>query len=173
MRLEIKSRRVIVTPALTTIIEKKLRPIGKFFPQEATASVMLSVEKRLQTIEVTLYSGDTIIRSEASGADLYNCIDEVVDKLERQIIKNRTRLEKRLKTTIEFDSAYADEDDFVPQVVKTKRFAIKPMSVEEAILQMELLGHSFFVFTHDTTNQLNVIYVRKDGNYGLIEPDFD
>lgn len=175
MKLSITGRHVTVTPALESILEKKLRSVAKFFPEDAVADVVLTVERNRQTIEVTVRSADMIVRSERTGQDLYTCIDEVVDKLERQISKNRTKLENRLKTPIPAPGGAPaeEEEDFIPSVVKTKRFAVKPMSEDEAVLQMELLGHNFFVFRNSSSGEVNVLYRRNDGNYGLIEPDAD
>ena len=114
------------------------------------------------------------MRCEESTDDMYASIDKAVDKLERQINKHKTKLEKRVRGgKLLFENITSAEDnDESPKVVRTKRFAMKPMPVEEAILQMELLGHSFFVFSNSNTEEVNVVYRRKDGNYGLIEPEF-
>ena len=174
MKININGKNTRITPTLTETVNKKLRSIGKFFPDDAVANVFIATEKNHRRIEVTVTSRDTIIRSERTTNDLYCAIDEVVAKLERQIAKNRTKLEKRLKTGLpsEYFMDIETDTEFEPQVVKTKRFAVKPMSQDEAILQMELLGHNFFVFTNADTNQVNVLYQRSDGNYGLIEPEY-
>ena len=124
-----------------------------------------------KNIEVSEYQGG-IIRGEESTGDMYASIDNVIAKLEKQIHRHKTRLEKSLRyddASPEYDD-YDDEDEG-PHIVRVKRFSMKPMSVEEAMLQLELLGHSFFVFTNAETDRINVIYARKDGNFGLIEPD--
>jgi putative sigma-54 modulation protein len=114
------------------------------------------------------------LRGEESTTDMYSSIDNVVDKLEKQIMKHRTRLERRTHEgslrLMNVPSEVVEEDE--PQVVRTKRFAVKPMDADEAVLQMDLLGHDFFVFRNADSNEVNVVYKRKDGNYGLIEPEF-
>ena len=117
------------------------------------------------------------MRAEVTGDDMYSCIDKAQDILERQIRKHKTRLSKRLQEgVLKQPDAFRPEVDVEEEkefnVVRTKRFAVKPMPVEEAILQMNLLGHEFYMFSNAETNQVNVVYKRKDGNYGLIEPEF-
>lgn len=174
MKINVNGKSTRITQNLIDTVTKKLRSIVKFFPEDAVANVFIVTEKKHRRVEVTVISKDTIIRSECTDAELYCAIDEVVAKLERQIAKNRTKLEKRLKTGLpsEYFSELEDETDFEPKIVKIKHFAVKPMSQEEAILQMDLLGHSFFVFMNADTNQVNVLYQREDGNYGLIEPEY-
>lgn len=128
--------------------------------------------KNRHIVEVTIPYQGGIIRGEESTGDMYASIDNVIAKLEKQIHRHKTRLEKSLRyddASPEYDD-YDDEDEG-PHIVRVKRFSMKPMSVEEAMLQLELLGHSFFVFTNAETDRINVIYARKDGNFGLIEPD--
>ena len=134
---------------------------------------MMSVEKSRHSIEITIPYRGGVIRGEETTADMYASIDNVIAKLERQIIRYRTKLEKNLKAEAFNNEPLPeiDEDDEGPSIVKVKRFSIKPMSVDEAVLQMELLGHSFFVFTNAETEDINVLYKRKDGNLGLIEPE--
>jgi len=141
--------------------------------------VTLSVEKNRQIVEVTLQANRALIRAEEETDDMYTSIDKVVDKLERQILKYKEKLYQKPypnaeKKELVYEEVGAEEGKSteVINIVKTKRFAIKPMSIEEAAMQMDLLGHSFFVFANDNTNKVNVLYKRKDGNFGLIEPEF-
>lgn len=137
-----------------------------------------SVEKNRQIIEVTINLPGTILRAEESSDDMYASIDKAVDVLESAIRKYKTKLQKRYQNgeTIRFENIQPlpqeSQDTNKPKIVKTKKFAMKPMNTEEAILQMELLRHNFFMFMNAETDEVNVIYKRKDGNYGLIEPEF-
>lgn len=174
MRLQFRGKNIQVTDGLKDHIEKRLSKLDKYFNAETEAIVTLIVEKGRQRVEVTMPLNGYILRGEEESPDMYASVDLVVVKLEKQISKYKARFDKKKKTSIkdlptERMSGYsADEDE--PVIVKTKRFALKPMPAEEAILQMNLLGHSFFVFTNDETEEVNVVYLRNDGNYGLIEP---
>lgn len=172
----ISGKNIDVTDALKDRIASKLGKLNKFFYPETEIHATLSVQKNRQIIEVTIPFNGVVLRAEESNDDMYTSIDKVVDVLERQIRKNKTKLIKKLH-----ENAFAADDDEVIKdieeerdykVVKTKKFAIKPMTVEEAILQMNLLGHEFFMFLNWDTNKTNVVYRRKDGDYGLIEPEF-
>ena len=134
------------------------------------------MEKNRHIVEVTIPYDGGVIRGEEITGDMYASIDNVLDKLEKQIIRHRTKLEKCLRSGAfrEMEPALAMDDEAEeegPKIVRVKRFAIKPMSEEEAMLQIEMVGHSFYVFLNSDTNQMNVLYKRKDGNYGLIEPE--
>ena len=173
MRISITGKNIEVSEYLRDLAVKKLAKLDRYFPADTVAQVTMAVEKNRHIVEVTIpYSGG-IIRGEEVTGDMYASIDNVIAKLERQIIRHRTKLEKNLKAEAfnEPMPELAEEEDEGPRVVKVKRFSIKPMSEEEAILQMELLGHSFFVFTNAETEDINVLYKRKDGNLGLIEPE--
>ena len=170
MTIKITGRKIDVTEGLKSYIEKKLTKLDKYFVESATVNVTISVEKDRHIIEVTIFQDGMIFRAEVSNDDMYAAIDKVEDVLERQIRKQRTRLEKRLKKGAFLDISedlYPEEKEF--KVVKTKVYSAKPMSVEEAILQMNLLGHNFYIFSNAETEDKNVVYKRKDGNYGLIE----
>jgi len=175
MKFIISGKNIEVTPALKEMVIKKIGRLEKFFHPNTEVKATMSVEKMRHILEVTISSNGLILRAEESTGDMYTSIDKVVDVIERQIIKNKTRLEKKLKAEAikaEDVSSFADideENDF--RVVRSKKFAIKPMTVEEAILQMNLLGHQFFMFSNSETNQVNLVYKRKDGDYGLIEPE--
>ncbi len=175
MRITTSGKNMEVTDALKDTIERKLSKLDKFFHKDTEIQVTLSVEKSRHIIEVTIPFNGILIRAEESTKDMYTSIDKALDKLERQINKHKTKLEKRYRgSKMLFDNVHTDgkEKSDGPRVVRTKRFPMKPMPVEEAILQMELLGHNFFMFSNGDTDEVNVIYKRKDGNYGLIEPLF-
>lgn len=152
--------------------EKKLDRLSKYFPKDPKASIMISEVRGLVTTEITLTVDSTFLRVEVSDRDVRNGIDKAIEKLEAQIKKNKDKLKKKLTDSIR----YEEEDEEIEQdnskIVRSKKFAIKPMLPEEAALQMELLDHVFFVFLNATTDSVNVIYKRKDGQYGLIEPEF-
>ncbi|WP_425446285.1 ribosome hibernation-promoting factor, HPF/YfiA family [Dethiothermospora halolimnae] len=173
MKLIISGKNMQVTDGLRNAAEKKLTKLDKYFNQDVEVNTTLSVEKDRHIAEVTIPFSGTILRAEEYTDDMYASIDKVVDILERQVRKHKTKLQKRHRNgdTIRFENIpqYPKEDN-EPKIVKTKRFAMKPMDEEEAVLQMELLRHSFFVFRNADTDEVNVVYKRKDGNYGLIEP---
>ncbi len=174
MKLTIRGKNIQVTPALKEHVTKRIGNLGKFFETEEEAQIMLSVEKGRHRVEVTIPLNGYILRGEEETGDMYASVDLVTDKLEKQIEKYKTRLTRKLRGASIRDTApevRAKEED-EPRVVRTKRFALKPMSIDEAIMQMNLLGHNFFVFSDAETEEVSVLYKRKDGNYGLIEPDF-
>lgn len=172
MKVIISGRNMNVSEPLKDTVQSKLEKLDKFFHKELEAQVTLSMEKSRNIIEVTIPVNGSILRAEESTEDMYTSIDKVVDKLIRQLRKQKNKLENRGNRyeTIRFENIKADESTEESKIVRTKRFAIKPMNAEEAVLQMELLGHSFYVFLDAETDDVNVVYKRKDGNYGLIEP---
>lgn len=183
MKVKVIGKNIEITEALRSIIDKKIARLDKYFNPDVEAQITLGVIKNRHTIEVTIPFNGVILRSEEQNDDMYTSLDLVVDKLERQIRKNKTKLEKRNKgNSLKFQGIQqyenSEEDVKDPKIVKTKKFAFKPMSAEEAVLQMELVGHSFFVYMSDGSSEVNgnsevnVVYKRKDGNYGLIEPQF-
>lgn len=174
MKFMISGKNIALTDALKDTVERKLGKLDKYFTPEAEAQVTLGVQKNRHIIEVTIPFNGIILRGEEATEDMYSSIDNVLEKIEKQIRKHRTKLERRMHegTLRLIDVPKFEEENTEPQLVKTKRFAIKPMNTEEAILQMDLLGHSFFVFQNSESDEVNVIYKRKDGNYGLIEPEF-
>lgn len=172
MKTTIVARKMDLTTGLKEYVEKKLTKLDKFFDEDAEAKITMSVEKNRQKIEATIYSRNTIYRVEQITSDMYVTMDKIIDDMERQIRKNKTRLEKRLRKDAFVDAGVYDvpvdeEKEF--NVIKTKTFTTKPMSNEEAILQMNLLGHTFFVYKNSETEKNNIVYKRKDGNYGIIE----
>ncbi|EOC99992.1 ribosome hibernation-promoting factor, HPF/YfiA family [Caldisalinibacter kiritimatiensis] len=177
MKIIVTGKNINVTDALRDMIDKKLSKLDKYFSKEVEAKVILIVEKTRQIIEITIPFDGAILRAEEKSNDMYHSIDEAIEVLERQIRKHKTKLQRRnhLGETIRFENIAPlenGEKEDEHKIVKTKRFAIKPMDAEEAVLQMELLGHNFFVFRDADTDEVNVVYKRKDGNYGLIEPEF-
>lgn len=179
MKTTIIGKNIEVTSALKQAVEKKLTRLDRYFGEEHIAHVKLVVQKNKQTIEVSIPLNGVMIRSEETTEDMYASIDLVLDKLERQIRKQKTKLEKRMYSDSlrfheipAYEAAVTDDSEEKGNIVRTKKFAIKPMNSEEAALQMELLGHNFFVFMNDKSEEVNVVYKRKDGNYGLIEPEF-
>jgi putative sigma-54 modulation protein len=173
MRLSVKGRNLEVTEALHRYAEEKVQRLTKYLDQIVGAKVVLAVEKHRQIAEVTLHVRDLTIRAEESTDDLYSAIDLVTEKLERQILRYKERILGHGGPRVGQPAAPAVPagPDGEPRVVKTKRFAVKPAEVDEALLQMNLLGHSFYVFRNARTDEVNVIYRRKDGHYGLIEPE--
>ncbi|NLK09251.1 MAG: ribosome-associated translation inhibitor RaiA [Firmicutes bacterium] len=182
MRVIMKGKNLDITPALREYAQKKLSKLSKFFdePREPLAEVVLGIERESHVAEITLQVGGLLIRGESKTPDMYASIDEATARIERQVRKYKTRFQRRnqgpglgqLASDGGLAAAQNRQTESVPKVVRTKRFAIKPMSVEEAILQMELLGHDFFVFANAETEEANVVYRRRSGDYGLIEPHF-
>lgn len=181
MQIVVKGKNVEVTPALRAYAEKRVGKLERYFEQpDLTAQVMMRVERDLHVVEVTAQVGALLLRGEERTPDMYASIDGVLEKLERQIKKYKTRINRKLRGEAAPRPAegappaggrVVAENELPGQVIRTKRFPIKPMSVEEAIMQMDLLGHDFFVFRNSTSEEVNVVYRRSDGNYGLIAPD--
>lgn len=153
-------------------VERKLSKVEKFFSEEASAKVTATVEKTFQSVEITVNSGGMIFRCEQKAATLDEALDSCIDVLIRRIRKNKTKVEKRTKYNAGFLPDIGDEEKEEEEfkVVRTKSFFLKPQSVEEAILQMNMLGHNFYWFTNADTEESNIVYRRKDGGYGLLEP---
>ncbi len=176
MNFIISGKNLEVTEALKERVNKKLGKLEKFFSPQTEAHVTMNVQKNRHILEVTILSSGITLRAEVANEDMYACIDKAENILEGQIRKYKTRLEKKLHTPAfqadNFSTEPAVEEEKEFKVLRTKRFAIKPMPLEEAILQMNLLGHEFFMFSNAESNEVNVVYKRKDGNYGLIEPEF-
>ena len=174
MQLSVKGRSLEITPAIRAYAEEKLNRLTRYLENILSMHVVLSVLKHRQIAEVTLRVRDLTIRAEEEGDDLYSSIDLVVEKLERQILRYKERIlahGNRGGTRGNRTETVAPAGEEEPRVVRTKRFDVKPVAVDEAILQMNLLGHSFYVFRNATTEEVNVIYRRRDGHYGLIEPE--
>ncbi|MCQ2018767.1 ribosome hibernation-promoting factor, HPF/YfiA family [Clostridium butyricum] len=175
MKVTVIAKNIELTQALKEIVQKKISKLEKYFEVEVEAKATLSVQKNRQIIEVTILFNGAILRSEESTDDMYKSIDLVEDKLERQIRKQKTRLSRKNNRSLKFaalnDSKVESNEDDEGSLVKVKKFGVKPMDSEEAILQMDLLGHNFFVYQDSESSKVNVVYKRKDGNYGLLEPE--
>jgi len=180
MKLFITGRNLGVSEALENQLTTKLEKFDKYFRSDVEVHATLSHSRRrnknFQIVEITIpLKGDATIRVEEESEDMYASIDMAIDKLSSQIVKHKTKLEKRYRghETIRFEQIpTAPVEDDLHEVVKNKNFFLKPMDSEEAILQMNLLGHNFYVFRNGDTDDVNVVYARKDGKYGLIEPEF-
>ncbi len=181
MKFTFTDKKVTLPKKVHEYAEKKIGKLERYFQTESEAAVVFSVEKGRNNVELTIRSGGTILRTAESTADMFASIDAAVADIERQLRRHKTRLEKRLRKDAFVRSAEEDvsfvpveeegeEEPFTP--VRTKRFPIKPMAVEEAILQMELVGHTFFAFRNeDAGGAFAVVYKRNNGGYGLIEDD--
>ena len=178
MKTNIIGRQLTVRESLRTLIEKKLSKLDKYFKDDAEAFVTLSKKRNVECLELTINSSGTIFRSEVDGPTFQHAIDDALDAIERQIRKNKTRLEKRLrdgafiKEKADAAAAWKTAEDVEEEgefEIRRKEFTLKPMTAEDAILQMNLLGHEFFVYVDAETEKVNVVYKRKDGKYGLIE----
>ena len=171
MKIIMTARQMNVYESTKEMAEKKLAKFDKFFDENAEMTVCFSRRHDKEMVEITIRAGGLLFRGEDGGETFANAIDSAVDSLERQIRKNKTRIEKQTKgagvRVDVFDSVDDEDDEFR---IHEKTFSVKPMSAEEAILQMNLLGHSFFVFSDDVTGDTCVVYKRKDGEYGLIVP---
>ncbi|MES9684056.1 ribosome-associated translation inhibitor RaiA [Gottfriedia acidiceleris] len=179
MMLNIRGENIEITPAIRDYVDKKLSRFDRYFDEELTARVNAKVFHDKQRIEVTIPGTYMLLRAEEEHADLYAAVDLVIDKLDRQIRKHKTKVNRKLreKGSLKFmfapsitESAVAvEEQENDIELVRTKQFDLKPMDAEEAVLQMNMLGHNFFVFLNCETNKTNIVYARKDGRYGLIE----
>lgn len=171
MRITTRGKNIDITDALKIHVDKRIGKISKYFDENTEAQVTLSVVKDTHVVEaMLLLNGGMLIRAEEKSPDMYASIDTVVEKLERQIRKYKTRINRKARQINVVGEEEKHWDDDEPRIVKTKRFPIKPMSPDEAVLQMNLLEHDFYVFINAETNEANVVYRRKDGNFGLIEP---
>ncbi len=175
MQIAVRGKNIEVTDALKEYIEKKVGKIEKYFDSPLSAQVTLGIERGRHIVEVTVPVDSMFLRGEEDAGDMYASVDLVVEKIERQIRKYKTRLNRKLrymtaKEPGDTPAFEAEEDE--AQIVRVKKVPVKPMSPEEAVMQMNLIGHDFFVFANGETGDINVVYRRKDGNYGLIEPGF-
>ena len=176
MKLTITARNMVVTPAITRRIEKKTETMGRYLWPETEMQIKMHKEKAKRVVEITVPMGkNVILRSESAADDnLFLAIDTALAKMERQIRKHRTKLGKNLREEIPDVPEYNEEDlaeEKERKIVKRKTFPVRPMSVEDAIIEMELLGHNFFAFVNIDTERTNVLYLRKDGDLGLLEPE--
>ena len=177
MKINVRTDKVLLTDGIKEYIDTKIAKIEKYFGEnsDVNVNIVIRIRGREQIIEVTIPTKAFTLRAEESNDDLYAAIDLVIDKIERQIRKNKTRIEKKIRKepTKEFVYDFSEdiEEDEKTSIVKRKKISMKPMSEEEAILQMNLLGHEFFIFENVDTDNISVIYKRKDNDYGIIELD--
>lgn len=174
MKMIISGKNIDVTPGLRSAVEAKLGKLERYFTADTEIYVTLSVEKDRQKIEVTIPMKGNIIRSEQTSSDMYVSIDLVEEIIERQLRRYKTKLIAQQQAAASFQLDYLEgeeEEEEEVKIVRTKKFDIKPMYPEDACVQMELLGHSFYVFCNAETDQVNVVYRRKGNTYGLIEPE--
>lgn len=181
MRYNIIGKNVSVSDSLKDRVQSKIGRISKLFPENTEVQVTLIVEKFTNKVEVTIPLKKRLLRAEVQSDDMYAAIDEIVDVLEKQMIKYKNRLRARGRQDSKFNeefvtlfdkNEFSEEDSVSNKIEKTKRFEIKPMDPEEAVMEMELLDHSFFVFRNGQNDEVNVVYKRKNGTYGLIEPEY-
>ena len=175
MKITYTARKVTLRDNFKDRVEKKLAKFKKLFSDDAQAFVVVTLEKNRQTVEITIRDNRMVYRAESTMTEMNDALDRVIDILMRQIRKNKTRLEKRIKNggsldeiTAELPTAEEPEDEY--QVVRKKQILVKPINVEEAILEMNMVNHDFFMFINAETDEMNVVYKRADGNYGVLEP---
>ncbi len=178
VKVVVKGKNLDVTPALRGYAEKKIVKFEKYLTgeQEVLSEVTLRTEREMHISELTMVINGRILRGEGSTEDMYASIDDSVDKIERQFSKYKSKIQRRVQgpkiSELPSQAGTSEAETKEAKIVRTKRFAFKPMDAEEAVLQMELLGHNFFVFSNAATDDVTVVYKRRDGNYGLIEPEF-
>lgn len=175
MNIIISGKNIDVTPGLRSAVEDKLAKLEKYFTPETDLNVTLSVEKERQKMEVTIPMKGHIIRAEQQSDDMYVTIDLVVDVIEAQLKKYRKKLITKQQNVESLRKEFIEDEtvnDEEIKIVRAKKFGMKPMFPEDACVQMELLGHNFYVFSNAETGEVNVVYKRKDKSYGLIEPEF-
>lgn len=180
MKITYVARKVTLRDNFKERVEQKLNKFAKIFSDNAEAAVVVTLEKNRQTVEITIKDNSMVFRAESTMTEMNDALDKVVDLISGQLRKHKTRLSKRIKTGSIDDLFVAPAEEVVDMedaeeldLVRRKQVALKPVSVEEAILQMEMVGHQFYMFLNADTNLINVVYIRKDGSYGLIEPADD
>ena len=173
MRFIITGRNIDITEGLKAAVEEKIGKLEKYFTEDTEIHVTLSTQKERQKIEVTIPMRGNIVRAEQESNDMYVSIDLVEEIIERQLRKYKTKIIEKQQAAVNLSKTFIDEeyDDEEIKIIRTKKFAVKPMDAEEACVQMELLGHNFFVFRNAETDEVNVVYKRKENTYGLIEPE--
>ena len=172
MKITVVGRQMNVWEEMKQTVQAKLSKLDKYFSDECTANVTLSSKHNQKCLEITISASGFLFRSEVEDETFRNALDRAVYTIERQIRKNKTRLEKRLREGAFLDGAYGGFDAVEEETefkIRRKSFDLKPMTAEEAIMQMNLIGHEFFVYEDQETDEINVVYKRKDGAYGLIE----
>ena len=175
MNLVISGKNLDITEGLRSAIEEKIGKLERYFTDTTEVHVTLSTEKNRQKIEITIPMKGSIIRAEEVSSDMYVSIDLVEEVIERQLRKYKNKLINKEQKAAHLSQSFIEADDFEDediQIIRSKKFAMKPMDPEEACVQMELIGHNFFVFRNSETDEVNVVYKRKGNTYGLIEPEF-
>ena len=175
MNLVISGKNLDITEGLRSAIEEKIGKLERYFTDTTEVHVTLSTEKNRQKIEITIQMKGSIIRAEEVSSDMYVSIDLVEEVIERQLRKYKNKLIDKEQNAAHLSQSFIEADDFEDediQIIRSKKFAMKPMDPEEACVQMELIGHNFFVFRNSETDEVNVVYKRKGNTYGLIEPEF-
>lgn len=175
MKIVITGRNIELTDNFKKLVEKKISRFNRMFSDNASAKVTVTVEKNRQTVEITIFNNGMFFRAEDTSLDMHESLDKVIYMLSRQFRKNKTKLEKRLRSGSIEDVIPAIENEHVEdeveyQLIRTKSFSVKPMTVDEAILEMNMVGHDFYIFKNESSNTFNVVYIRKDGKYGLLVP---
>ena len=179
MQIRFFGRNTDISDTVSALFTKKAKKLDKYFKPETEMNVTMGVEKLRHIIEVTIPLDGSILRAEVSTDDMYTSVDKVLAKLEKQVVRHRTRLEKRIKEgSIRIDQPEYNEvlepesfEETKPSISKIKRFNLDPMTPEEAVRQMDMLGHAFYVFLNEQTGFTSVVYLRNDGDYGLIDPE--
>ena len=175
MNLVISGKNLDITEGLRSAIEEKIGKLERYFTDTTEVHVTLSTEKNRQKIEITIPLKGSIIRAEEVSSDMYVSIDLVEEVIERQLRKYKNKLIDKEQNAAHLSQSFIEADDYEDediQIIRSKKFAMKPMDPEEACVQMELIGHNFFVFRNSETDEVNVVYKRKGNTYGLIEPEF-
>ncbi len=176
MKITYTARKVNLRDNFKERVEKKLKKFEKIFSDDATVNVVVTMNKNNQTVEITIKDNSMVYRAEKTQLEMNDAVDKCIDVLGRQLRKNKAKLEKKLRMgsiddLFEQGATVEDEEEF--KLLRTKQIPIKPISVDEAILQMNMVGHKFYMFTNAQTDQINVVYCRDDGAYGLLEPAFE
>lgn len=174
MKITYVARKVTLRDNFKELVERKLAKLEKIFSDSAQATVVVTLEKNRQTVEITIRDNSMVYRAESTMSEMNDALDKVVEILQRQLRKHKTRLSKRLRTA-SIDELFTEpvpdeEEDAELSLVRKKQVSLKPISASEAILQMEMTGHKFFMFLNADTDEINVVYARDDGAYGLLEP---
>lgn len=171
MTTNIHLRKTFLTDEQKEMLAKKVSKLDKYFSDDVVSDIVVAEQRDKKIVELTLRTNGMIYRAEERNEEVYTATDDIIDSIERQIRKNKTRLLKRLRDGVkkEFEAFNTEEEENDIKIVKTKKYHIKPMSAEEAVLQMNLIGHELFVFLNAETNTTDIVYRRKDGDYGLIE----
>lgn len=174
MKITYTARKVNLRDNFKDRVEKKLKKFDKVFSDDAQAFVVATVDKSSQTVEITIKDNSMVYRAEKTMPEMNDAVDKCIDVLGRQLRKNKSRLEKRLRSGSLDDLVVPVEEEEIAEeeytVVRTKQIPVKPITVEEAILQMNMVGHKFYMFTNADSGEVNVVYVRDDGKYGLLQP---